>query len=173
GGIGDADHRSGEHAHADRGLWRRVDERQAASPAQLRVHGPMGGEPLRQPPGPPPAVRSPRGEATLAGRRRDRLRDLPAIDELVRAVDGATSGPRGRLVEAARAVVADSRAAVLRAATPEALEAVPLDAPSLAAAVRARLAVAAAWRLERVVNATGVVLHTNLGRAPLGPAALA
>jgi L-seryl-tRNA(Ser) seleniumtransferase len=39
--------------------------------------------------------------------------------------------------------------------------------------VAVQLRAAAAWRLDRVVNATGVVLHTNLGRAPLSRAALA
>lgn len=31
---------------------------------------------------------------------------------------------------------------------------------------------AAAQRLQRVINATGIVIHTNLGRAPLAPAAI-
>jgi len=39
------------------------------------------------------------------------------------------------------------------------------------AAVAARLAAWTAARLRRVINGTGVVLHTNLGRAPLSPAA--
>ena len=36
-------------------------------------------------------------------------------------------------------------------------------------ASNARLRTLAAPSLRRVINATGVVLHTNLGRAPLGP----
>ena len=50
--------------------------------------------------------------------------------------------------------------------------AVPPD-EALLARVAGRLETAAAPRLQRVVNATGVVLHTNLGRAPLAEAAIA
>ena len=49
---------------------------------------------------------------------------------------------------------------------------VPPD-EALLARVTGRLETAAAPRLQRVVNATGVVLHTNLGRAPLAEAAVA
>src|SRR6185295_14445984 len=38
--------------------------------------------------------------------------------------------------------------------------------------LRARLSALGAPPLRRVINATGVVVHTNLGRAPLGPGAL-
>jgi len=41
-----------------------------------------------------------------------------------------------------------------------------------AARVEERLQTAAAPSLRRVINATGVILHTNLGRAPLSPAAV-
>jgi L-seryl-tRNA(Ser) seleniumtransferase len=75
-------------------------------------------------------------------------------------------------VEAVRHVLAEGRRAVLAASSPEALAGLNLDAAVLLARVRACQAAAAAWHLDRVVNATGVVLHTNLGRAPLGRAAL-
>jgi L-seryl-tRNA(Ser) seleniumtransferase len=51
-------------------------------------------------------------------------------------------------------------------------EAPPLDAPSILAAVRERMAARRAPRLCRAINATGVILHTGLGRAVLPPAAL-
>ena len=41
------------------------------------------------------------------------------------------------------------------------------------AAVRARLESAVAPSLVRAVNATGILVHTNLGRSPLSPAAIA
>ena len=112
-------------------------------------------------------------ERELASLRRERLRALPSVDEVLRELDGHDRVPRPRVVEAIRAVLDESRRAVLAAASPEELSRLPLEPPALRARIEAYLAEAAAWRLDRVVNATGVVLHTNLGRAPLGEAALA
>lgn len=108
----------------------------------------------------------------LAGLRRERLRTLPAVDELLRALDAGEVTPRARAVAAVRAVLEESRRAVRAAATADELRGVPLEPPAVLARVRVRLAEAGAWRLDRVLNATGVVLHTNLGRAPLGRTAL-
>jgi len=112
-------------------------------------------------------------EPELARLRRERLRALPAVDEVLRELDGREAAPRPRLVAAVRAVLDDRRRAVLAAGSADEVLRVPLEAPAILAQVRARLTEAAAWQLDRVVNATGVVLHTNLGRAPLGEAALA
>jgi L-seryl-tRNA(Ser) seleniumtransferase len=112
------------------------------------------------------------GPADLAARRRERLRDLPSVDEFLRDLDGAGAAPRRRVVEAVRAVLDESRRAVLAADSVDALERIPLQGAALRARIEAHLATATAWHLDRVINATGVVLHTNLGRAPLGPVAL-
>jgi len=109
----------------------------------------------------------------LAALQRERLRALPSVDEVLRDLDGRDGVPRPRVVEAIRAVLDESRRAVLAAASAEELGRLPLELPALRARIETRLAEAAAWRLDRVVNATGVVLHTNLGRAPLGEDALA
>jgi L-seryl-tRNA(Ser) seleniumtransferase len=84
------------------------------------------------------------------------LRDLPSVDELARTSDDPLA------VEAARTVIARAREQ-LRAGTS------PGD---LAAELRAELADARAAKLRRVINATGVIVHTNLGRAPLAAVAL-
>ncbi len=75
--------------------------------------------------------------------------------------------PHGLVVEAVRAEVGEARQALLRG--------VPSEAPT--AREIAERAARRAWllgapSLRPVINATGVVIHTNLGRAPLSRAAL-
>jgi L-seryl-tRNA(Ser) seleniumtransferase len=79
-------------------------------------------------------------------RVRERLRALPSVDRLATSV--------------ARAELADRRAEVLAGAG---------DDPDLVSRARERLRPSP----RRVLNATGVVVHTNLGRAPLAPTARA
>src|SRR6185295_15489699 len=67
-------------------------------------------------------------------------------------------------VAAARAVLAERRRELLAGST---------DAVDLSARARAWAAEAGRPRLRRVLNATGVIVHTNLGRAPLADAARA
>ena len=96
------------------------------------------------------------------------LRALPGVDAVVTRVERhpALAGiPRRRLTEAAREVLAAERRRVLEGAAATA----PADA--LADRVVARLSERGAFSLSRVINATGVVLHTNLGRALLSPLA--
>ncbi len=94
----------------------------------------------------------------------DRRRELPSVDRLLRdpaIADLLRHAPRNAVVAAAREVV--HRARVRRAGPP----------PDWGEAVREQLLDTTSRSLRPVLNATGVVLHTNLGRAPLAPAALA
>ncbi len=75
-----------------------------------------------------------------------------------------TEVPRWALVEAARRTVASRRDAILAGAA---------ATPILPADVAALAAVLVQPRLRRVINATGVILHTNLGRSPLAAQARA
>jgi len=111
-------------------------------------------------------------ERELPALRRERLRALPSVDEVLRGLDGRERLPRARVVEAIRAVLDESRRAVVAADSAEALRRLALDGAALRTRIEARLAEAVAWRLDRVINATGVILHTNLGRAPLAAEAL-
>src|SRR5919197_3360828 len=85
-----------------------------------------------------------------------RLRDLPSVDELARTVDDPLA------VDAARTVLARALETIAAGGSP--------DDP--AALLRAELRALRAPRLRRVLNATGVLVHTNLGRAPLAVEAL-
>ena len=99
----------------------------------------------------------------------DPRRSLPGVDRLLsHEFLAAAAAEHGRelAVEAARAVLAAARAALQAGgATPT------LD--GLAAEVAGRLATTARGTLYPVINATGVIIHTNLGRAPLSQAARA
>jgi L-seryl-tRNA(Ser) seleniumtransferase len=91
-----------------------------------------------------------------------KLRDLPSVDELAR--DGRLSGePPALVVAAARAVLTRAREEITSGHDPG----------DLVERTLAELAGARAPQLRRALNATGVIVHTNLGRAPLPEAALA
>ena len=96
------------------------------------------------------------------------LRGLPGVDALVgraAAHPDLRSMPRQRVTESAREVLAAERRRVLEGASSVA------EASTLAERVVDRLTRSGVFSLDRVINATGVVLHTNLGRAPLSGAA--
>jgi L-seryl-tRNA(Ser) seleniumtransferase len=101
------------------------------------------------------------------------LRRLPAVDRVmgVEPLAGLCGRvPRVLLLEGAQQAVAEMREKILR----EPSSAETLDLSPDAAAVRAVEIVRGrvAPSLRRVINATGVLLHTNLGRAPLCRSAL-
>jgi L-seryl-tRNA(Ser) seleniumtransferase len=100
---------------------------------------------------------------------KERLRELPSVDEvLARPAVRALAERVGRAATkaAVRAAIAEARER-LRAGGASEGEPVP-DARILELG-----AAEAAPRLRPVINASGVVLHTNLGRAPLHPEAVA
>jgi L-seryl-tRNA(Ser) seleniumtransferase len=87
------------------------------------------------------------------------LRDLPSVHEVLEQLDSsARAFPHALLVTEIRRALDSAREYLKRGETPP---------NSIVTVVERALA---AWRVpsyRRVINATGVVLHTNLGRAPL------
>ncbi|HKT61863.1 MAG TPA: L-seryl-tRNA(Sec) selenium transferase [Gemmatimonadales bacterium] len=93
----------------------------------------------------------------------DRRRELPSVDRLLRdpGVEALLStAPRAAVVAAIRETIASVR--TRRAGPPD----------DWAVEIRERLSERRRAGLRPVLNATGVVLHTNLGRAPLAQAAI-
>jgi L-seryl-tRNA(Ser) seleniumtransferase len=94
----------------------------------------------------------------------EHLRQRPSLDAL------AASHGRDAVVDALREETSALRA---RVAAGESAPATTEDATALIEqGAAARLAAAGAASLRRVLNATGVIVHTNLGRAPLAAVAL-
>jgi len=80
---------------------------------------------------------------------------------------------RAVVTEAVRQVLATARQAILDAADETMLETLPLDLAALLPQIQARLEEQQTYHLRRLINATGVIVHTNLGRSLLAPAAVA
>ena len=89
----------------------------------------------------------------------EKLRELPAVHEVAGRIS-APGFPRQLVIAEIRRVLDDARRQIRAGAA---------DGLSIEARVESALQALAVPSLRRVVNATGVVLHTNLGRAPLGP----
>jgi L-seryl-tRNA(Ser) seleniumtransferase len=97
------------------------------------------------------------------------LRQLPSVDRLLRRLEAGgilARYPRALVLACVRDTVDRARERLRQDAAPREI---PVD--DLLAEVEAQLARRARPSLDRAINATGIVLHTNLGRAPLSAAA--
>jgi L-seryl-tRNA(Ser) seleniumtransferase len=89
----------------------------------------------------------------------EKLRTLPSVHELLEHLpDALANFPRSLVVAETRRALEDARSEILSGRT---------VGTALEARIRDALAALERPALRRVINATGVVLHTNLGRAPL------
>jgi L-seryl-tRNA(Ser) seleniumtransferase len=113
-----------------------------------------------------------RAKRAVSSEQAELLRQIPSLDELLlqprlAALSGRVD--RGVVVDVARAVLADLRA---RIAGDSNWSAVALHPGSVEELITAAVERILSRSLQPVINATGVILHTNLGRAPLPEAAV-
>ena len=113
-----------------------------------------------------------RARRSLAPETSELLRQIPSLDELLRQPRMAKLAgriPRELLVEVAREVVSSIRAEITGEKGVSVIPIIPADLEDVIAREVERIL---SRTLLPIINATGVVLHTNLGRAPLAPAIL-
>jgi L-seryl-tRNA(Ser) seleniumtransferase len=89
----------------------------------------------------------------------EQLRALPSVDDVLHQLDHLDHLPRPLIVSEIRSVLEERRCALIGN--------LPYDATQVWTIVERRLHKLLSPSLREVINATGVVLHTNLGRAPL------
>ena len=107
--------------------------------------------------------------------RQQYLRHIPSVDQLLllpEIKEMEKDYSRKGLVESVRQVLGEIREQVLRCPL-EQLEDTQIDSIAFLEQIAEDLRKKQQPSLRRAINATGVILHTNLGRAPLGKAALA
>jgi L-seryl-tRNA(Ser) seleniumtransferase len=100
----------------------------------------------------------------------DQLRNIPAVDEILRSDEIAglcPPPPRRRLTEWVRAAVDSCRTRILHGETLDSAASLRAIIEHVHGSHQSDLG----QSIRPVINATGVVLHTNLGRAPLADAA--
>jgi L-seryl-tRNA(Ser) seleniumtransferase len=103
----------------------------------------------------------------------DLYRELPAVDELLRDPDIS-----GLVAEEGQSPTTDACRIVLERLRDEIAEGrldeakLRLALAGICGAIRNELSRSLKYSLRPVINATGVILHTNLGRAPLAPSAI-
>jgi L-seryl-tRNA(Ser) seleniumtransferase len=101
------------------------------------------------------------------------LREIPAVDQLLQlgAAEPDLAGiPRSVMVKSARILVADIRSDILDRNTQ--ITGLQLKDQALLKALKTRVRNEMTPNLRRTINATGIVIHTNLGRSRLSESAL-
>lgn len=107
--------------------------------------------------------------------KEDYLRSIPSVDELlsIASREGLLdSCPRRVALEALRSILGRKRDEIIDSRAEEGLRAIDISIAGIMGELRAKLLPSGGKSLRRVINATGVVLHTNLGRAVLAKQAL-
>lgn len=113
-----------------------------------------------------------RAKRSLPPEKWELLRQIPSVDELLRQPRMAKLAgriPRELLVEVAREVLSSVRAEITGEKGVSVIPIIPADLEDVIAREVERIL---SRTLQPVINATGVILHTNLGRAPLSPGLL-
>jgi L-seryl-tRNA(Ser) seleniumtransferase len=109
---------------------------------------------------------------TLSPDQADLLRRIPSVDELLaqpRLASLAKRVDRNLLVEVTRAALTDLRTKITGESS---IALAALDPASLQEHISGLVEQILSSSLQPVINATGVILHTNLGRSPLAAAAV-
>jgi L-seryl-tRNA(Ser) seleniumtransferase len=101
--------------------------------------------------------------------KKELLNKLPAVDEVLKSPEGKvwlSNHPRRYVTQAIREAIEQRRRTILKD------KKTGVTLKSIAPDIETRLNELTAFSLRKIINATGIVVHTNLGRSPLSRKAL-
>jgi L-seryl-tRNA(Ser) seleniumtransferase len=104
------------------------------------------------------------------------LRHLPSVDELLRTPEAQrweAQWSHRVVAHAVRQVLEATRRTILQTTDEAALALLPVTREAILVQVHGQLQAQQSYHLRRLINATGVIVHTNLGRSLLAPSAVA
>ena len=97
------------------------------------------------------------------------LSEIPSVDELLKSPQGVqwlSAYPRKTVIQSIRTILASVRVKILAGETAE------ITSDAIPSCIEAEIIKLSSYSLLPLINATGIVLHTNLGRAVLSEKAL-
>jgi L-seryl-tRNA(Ser) seleniumtransferase len=106
----------------------------------------------------------------LEKQKRAYLRSIPSVDDMLQKVED--SQPRNPLLDSLREVLEGKRKSILQAHSLAELEGIKLSPETLLEEAKRKLSQQLTCSLIKVINATGIIVHTNLGRSLLCSPAL-
>lgn len=104
----------------------------------------------------------------ISAQQKELLRSLPGVDQILESIakePGYEGLPRSVLTRSIRRVLDELRGSILASRT--SIDAEQLDRAAVLPLIYAEIDRALEPKLKSVVNATGIVIHTNLGRSLL------
>lgn len=106
----------------------------------------------------------------MKDQRQKLLRNLPSVEEILQKEDikeTSRSYPRRLVVDSIKRMIEEKRMEILKGNSDNSFDKIDLSIETLIKETLIDIKESSQYRLKKVINATGVIIHTNIGRSVL------